>query len=116
MGSSQSDIDDIDNLRRKYGALKQAEQELSERLDRLDIDRASIDQHFQKQCSDIKNVIDDVKKELRQAKQDYNIQKQNIDEEQTELRHRLQEMRESLCEVKIGEMRHRHSSIIKHRC
>ncbi len=113
MGANQSDIEFIEDLKRKYGKLKSECVELSDRFDTLAVETASSDQQFQCECTDIKNAIDDLKIRLRELKHDHTIKKQQMDEEQNELKTRMVELNESMALIKIGQLRyHRRSMLI----
>ncbi len=113
MGSGQSSIDKITELRRQYGQLKYEQNDIKQRLDKLDIDRAMIDQCFQKQQTDLKNMIDELKGRLRELKHEYTVSKYKIDEDQQELTQRIQELNQSVTEIKVSELRVRNNSFIK---
>jgi len=115
MGISQSEISEFEEIKRNYGILKYNQAELMLRIDNLDIDRAAIDQNFQKQQTDLKNTIDGVKTQLRELKHGYTIGKQRMDEECTELKQRSQELQESISQLKLAELRIRRGSILKYR-
>ncbi len=112
MGATQSEIAELDELRRKYGTLKSCQNELTESIDKLDQHRASVDQMFQKQQADLKNAIDGIKTHLREIKHEYAIAKSGIDDKQEELKNRMYELKSALDEIKIAEMRHRHGSFM----
>ncbi len=115
MGANQSDSNELEDLKHKYGILKHTNNEITQRLHKLDLERASIDQQFQKQHADFKNTIDGVKSQLRELRHEHDVRKQQIDEDFAELKQRQEELQQGLSEIKISEIRLRQRPSFVHR-
>ncbi len=118
MGSTQSEIIEYDELKRKYGMLKTENNELMERMESLDKKSNEAEQVFKAQCEIIDNKINnELHSLLQKLKHEFSESKRQIDDNQSALKDRLYEVNNSINEIKLSEMRirNRRSSFTLHR-